>query len=94
MSNPSAEQHAALLEARKQAQESFPAGHPERVAAERAVRQSRIARRSNKQWAIRALKVARRRAAQKSDPQQAVQTLNRGIATALQWLDGSHPKAS
>jgi 2'-5' RNA ligase len=93
MSDQNVEDHAALLEARKQARESLPVGHSERVAAERAVRQSRIARRSNRQWAIRALKVAQRRAAQKSDPQQAVRTLNRGIATALQWLDGSHPKS-
>lgn len=33
--------HAKLLEARKAARAKFPVGHPERLAAERAVRQSR-----------------------------------------------------
>ena len=53
-----------------------------------------MARRSNEAWAARALKNAQRRAAQKTDPAQAVITLQRGIATALSWLDGTHPKAS
>jgi hypothetical protein len=50
--------------------------------------------RSNMQWAIRALKVAQRRAAAKTDPAQQAATLQRGIKTALSWLDGTHPKAS
>jgi hypothetical protein len=87
------EQHAALLDARRTAQEAFPPGHPERVAAEHAVRQSRIARRTNAQWAIRALNNAERRASQKSDPYEAVKTLHRGIATARSWLNGTNPKA-
>lgn len=85
--------HNELLEIRREAQAKYPIGHPERVAAERAVGQSRIARRSSKQWALRALRVAQKRASQKTDPQDAVVTLNRGINTAVQWLDGTHPKA-
>jgi hypothetical protein len=91
MSQPTPEEHQRLLDARRQAQAAFPVGHPERVAAERAVRQSRIARRSRAQWAARALKVAQSRAAKKADPLQREATLQRGIATALKWLD---PKAS
>jgi hypothetical protein len=53
-----------------------------------------MSRRSNKAWAARALKNAQHRAAQKTDPAQAAVTLQRGITTALSWLDGTHPKAS
>lgn len=38
--------HSDLLSARRDAQSKYPAGHPERVAAERAVRQSRKAART------------------------------------------------
>lgn len=37
----SAESHAELLKARAEARKAYPAGHPERLKAERAVRQSR-----------------------------------------------------
>jgi hypothetical protein len=53
-----------------------------------------MSRRSNEAWAARALKNAQRRAAQKTDPAQAAATLQRGITTALSWLNGTHPKAS
>jgi len=53
-----------------------------------------MGQRSNKQWAARALKVAQHRAASKTDPAQKAATLERGIKTALSWLDGSHSKAS
>lgn len=49
--------------------------------------------RSNAQWAARALKVAQHRAAQKTTPAQQAATLQRGVRTALAWLDGTHPKA-
>lgn len=49
--------------------------------------------RSNSQWALRALRVARRRAAQKPTPEAAMATLQRGIRTAESWLDGTHPRA-
>ncbi len=50
-------------------------------------------RRSNRQWALRALRNAKRRAAKKDTPEQALATLRRGIRTAEMWLDGTHPKA-
>jgi hypothetical protein len=49
--------------------------------------------RSNAQWAARALRVAQGRAARKSTPAQREATLQRGVRTALAWLDGTHPKA-
>jgi hypothetical protein len=94
MNNPTPEEHQRLLDARRRAQAAFPVGHPERVKAERAVRQSRIARRSRGQWAARALRIAKRKAAQKPNPRQEADTLYKGIETALKWLDGTHPKAS
>lgn len=42
------EQHTKLLSARRDAQLSYPAGHPERVKAERAVRKSRLALRTKR----------------------------------------------
>jgi len=53
-----------------------------------------VGQRSNKQWAIRALKNAQHRAESKTDPAQQAATLQRGIKTALSWLDGTHPKAT
>ncbi len=50
-------------------------------------------KRSNKQWALRALRVARSRASKKATPEEANATLQRGIRTAEMWLTGTHPKA-
>jgi len=50
-------------------------------------------KRSNAQWAARALRVAQHRAAQKATPAEQAATLQRGVRTALSWLDGTHPQA-
>ena len=47
---------------------------------------------SLRRQARRALRNAATRAAAKPDPAEQVITLNRGIDTALAWLDGTHPK--
>lgn len=49
---PKALSHSDLLQARKQARSQYPPGHPTRVAAERAVRQSRSSTRSKLQPSI------------------------------------------
>jgi hypothetical protein len=49
---------------------------------------------TNKKQAARALKNAKTRAARKTDPAKQAATLQRGITTALAWLDGTHPKAT
>ena len=53
-----------------------------------------MSHRSNRQWALRALKNAETLAARKTDPEEQAKTLLRGIRTARSWLDGTHPKAS
>jgi hypothetical protein len=52
-----------------------------------------VKHRSNRKWALRALRNARTRAAAKTDPAEQAATLLRGNKTAASWLDGTHPKA-
>jgi len=53
-----------------------------------------MSHRTNRQHAARALRNAETRAARKTDPAKRAATLQRGITTALSWLDGTNPKAS
>ena len=46
---------------------------------------------SRAKHAVRALRVAQGKARQKTDAAESVKTLERGIATAVKWLDGEHP---
>lgn len=59
-----------------------------------AEKEIQMSHRSNRQWALRALKNAETLAARKTDPEEQAKTLLRGIRTARSWLDGTHPKAS
>lgn len=86
-------QDRADLLSDRAANHHLPTGHPDRVIAQRAVRQYRISQRSNKQWASIALARAQKQAASRPTGEQAAATLNSGIETAKSWLDGTHPLA-
>jgi hypothetical protein len=47
---------------------------------------------SPRRQALRALRNAETRAAQKTSDREALLTLQRGCETARSWLDGTHPK--
>lgn len=48
--------------------------------------------RTRAKLAIKALRNAQTRAKQHSDAADQLKTLERGIATAVRWLDGKHPQ--